>query len=73
MASPRKGATLAEIQQGQQARKTVLGFMAALMFTCLRQAALHLPTVCSAGEILHLSSSEDLPGAFSGCTYSIAE
>jgi len=74
MGNPRKRATLAEIQQGHQARKTLLfGYMAAFIHTCLRQALLHLPTVCSAGEIPYLSSSEGLPGGSSGYTYAIAE
>lgn len=73
MANPRKGATLAEIQQGHQVRKSLLGYTAALMGTCLRQAVLHLPTVCSAGGIPYLSTSEDLPGGSSGCSYTIAK
>lgn len=65
--------TLAEIQQGHQVRKSLLGYTAALMGTCLRQAVLHLPTVCSAGGIPYLSTSEDLPGGSSGCSYTIAK
>lgn len=69
MANPRKGAILAEIQQGHQVRKSLLGYTC----TCLRQAVLHLPTVCSAGRIPYLSTSGDLPGGSSGYAYTVAK